>query len=75
MGHPRQKEVQLKEGRTDEWTDRFPLLPLIINHILLKQGTGTADHLLGCYFIFFLNYMATTTLPTQNTRHAVHYAS
>ena len=28
------------------------LLPLNLNHILLKQGTGTADHLppLGCYF-------------------------
>ena len=28
------------------------LLPLNLNHILLKQGTGTADHVLplGCYF-------------------------
>jgi len=28
------------------------LLPLNLNHTLLKQGTGTADHLLllGCYF-------------------------
>ena len=51
-------------GWTDGWTDSpcvlqdfvpfgaAALLPLNINHILLKQGTGTADHLLplGCYY-------------------------
>ena len=51
------------DGRTDGRTD-FPcvlqdfvpfgaaaLLPFNLNHTLLKQGTGTADHLLplGCY--------------------------
>ena len=32
------------------------LLPLNLNHTLLKQGTGTADHLLplGCYFSFIV---------------------
>ena len=31
------------------------LLPFNSNHTLLKQGTGTADHLLplGCYYFFF----------------------
>ena len=30
------------------------LLPFNSNHTLLKQGTGTADHLLplGCYYFF-----------------------
>ena len=51
-------------GRTDGRTDSpcvlqdfvpfgaAALLPLNLNHTLLKQGTGTADHLLplGCYF-------------------------
>ena len=47
-------------GRTDSpcvLQDLVPfgaaaLLPLNLNPILLKQGTGTADHLLplGCYF-------------------------
>ena len=50
--------------RMDGWTDSpcvlhdfvpfgaAALLPLNLNHTLLKQGTGTADHLLplGCYF-------------------------
>ena len=53
-------------GRTDERTDEqkspcvlqdfvsfgaAALLPLNLNHIPLKQGTSTADHLLplGCY--------------------------
>ena len=50
------------DGRTDSpcvLQDFVPfgaaaLLPLNLNHILLKQGTGTADHLppLGCYFVF-----------------------
>ena len=48
------------DGRTDSpcvLQDFVPfgaaaLLPLNLNHFLLKQGTGTADHLLplGCYF-------------------------
>ena len=49
--------------RTDGWMERradFPcstaaaLLPFNSNHTLLKQGTGTADHLLplGCYYFF-----------------------
>ena len=44
------------DGRTDGQTDFISfraaaLLPLNLNHTLLKQGTGTADHLLplGCY--------------------------
>ena len=47
------------DGRTDSpcvLQDFVPfgaaaLLPLNLNHFLLKQGTGTADHLLplGCY--------------------------
>ena len=47
------------DGRTDSpcvLQDFVPfgaaaLLPLNLNHTLLKQGTGTADHLLplGCY--------------------------
>ena len=50
------------EGRTDSpgvLQDFVPfgaaaLLPLNLNHFLLKQGTGTADHLLplGCYYIY-----------------------
>ena len=58
------------DGRTDGRTD-FPcvlqdfvpfgaaaLLPFNLNHSLLKQGTGTADHLLplGCYFIVFFDF-------------------
>ena len=49
------------DGRTDSpcvLQDFVPfgaaaLLPLNLNHFLLKQGTGTADHLLplGCYLI------------------------
>ena len=49
------------DGRTDSpcvLQDFVPfgaaaLLPLNLNHFLLKQGTGTADHLLplGCYFL------------------------
>ena len=48
------------DGRTDSpcvLQDFVPfgaaaLLPLNLNHFLLKQGTGTADHLLplGCYY-------------------------
>ena len=52
-------------GRTDGRTDSpcvlqdfvpfgaAALLPLNLNHFLLKQGTGTADHLLplGCYSV------------------------
>ena len=48
------------DGRTDSpcvLQDFVPfgaaaLLPFSLNHILLKQGTGTADHLLplGCYY-------------------------
>ena len=46
------------DGRTDGWTDSpyvlqdfvpfgaAALVPLNLNHTLLKQGTGTADHLL-----------------------------
>ena len=32
------------------------LLPLNLNHILLKQSKGTADHLLplGCYGLYWL---------------------
>ena len=54
------------DGRMDGWTGRTDspcilqefvpfgaaaLLPLNLSHTLLKQGTGTADHLLplGCY--------------------------
>ena len=51
------------DGRTDGRTDSpcvlqdfvpfgaAALLPLNLNHVPLKQGTGTADHLLplGCY--------------------------
>ena len=50
------------DGRTDSpcvLQDFVPfgaaaLLPLNLNHILLKQGTGTAVHLLplGCYSCF-----------------------
>ena len=49
------------EGRTDSpcvLQDFVPfgaaaLLPLNLNHTLLKQGMGTADHLLplGCYLV------------------------
>ena len=53
------------DGRTDGRTDSpcvlqdfvpfgaAALLPLNLNHFLLKQGTGTADHLLplGCYYL------------------------
>ena len=53
------------DGRTDGRTDSpcvlqdfvpfgaAALLPLYLNHTQLKQGMGTADHLLplGCYFI------------------------
>ena len=49
------------DGRTDSpcvLQDFVPfgaaaLLPSNLHHILLKQGTGTADHLLplGCYFL------------------------
>ena len=61
-------EGRQKEGWTDRWTD-FPcvlqdfvpfgaaaLLPLNLNYLLLKQGTGTADHLLplGCYYFSYL---------------------
>ena len=57
------------DRRTDGWTDRFlyvlqdfvpfeaaALLPLNLNHVLLKQGMGTADHLLplGCYCKYLL---------------------
>ena len=55
------------DRRMDGWTDSpcvlqdfvsfgaAALLPLNHNHFLLKQGTGTADHLLplGCYSTFF----------------------
>ena len=59
------------DGQADGWTDgrtdspcvlqdfvpfgAAALLPLNLNHTLLKQGTGTADHLppLGCYFLLF----------------------
>ena len=56
------------DGRTDSpcvLQDFVPfgaaaLLPLNLQHFLLKQGTGTADHLLplGCYcfLLFFLSY-------------------
>ena len=58
------------DGRTDGWTDSpcvlqdfdpfgaAGLLPLNLNHTLLKQGTGTTDHLLplGCYQRFQLHY-------------------
>ena len=54
------------DGQMDGWTGRWTevrvlldfvpfrdaaLLPLNLNQFLLKQGTGTADHLLplGCY--------------------------
>ena len=61
-GHPGQKEGR-QDGRTDGRTDSpcvlqdfvpfgaAALLPLDLNCTLLKQGTGTADHLLplGCY--------------------------
>ena len=56
-------EGEQTEGRADGWTDSpcvlqdfilfgaAALLPLNLNLILLKQGTGTTDHLLplGCY--------------------------
>ena len=56
------------DGRTDGRTDSpcvlqdfipfgaAALLPLNLNHTLLKQGTGTADHLLplGCYSVLFI---------------------
>ena len=52
-----------KDGQTDSpcvLQDFVPfgaaaLLPFNLNHFLLKQGTGTADHLLplGCYFLSF----------------------
>ena len=40
------------------------LLPLNLNHTLLKQGTGTADHLLplGCYCITAPAQPSTTVL-------------
>ena len=54
------REGRQTDGRTDSpcvLQDFVPfgaaaLLPLNLNHFLLKQGTGTADHLLplGCYF-------------------------
>ena len=64
------------DRRLDEQTDRFPLCstdfvplgaaaphPLNLNHILLKQGTGTADHLLplGCYHLFY-DFISLTSL-------------
>ena len=59
-------EGRQTEGRTDKRTDSpcvlqdcvpfgaAALLPLNLNRFLLKQGTGTADHLLplGCYSSF-----------------------
>ena len=60
------------DGRTDSpcvLQDFVPfgaaaLLPLNLHHFLLKQGTGTADHLLplGCYFVF-LRSLASLLLP------------
>ena len=57
------------DGRMDGWTDSpcvlqdfvsfgaAALLPLNLNHFLLKQGTDTADHLLplGCYYPCFFD--------------------
>ena len=53
------REGRQTDGRTDSpcvLQDFVPfgaaaLLPFNLNHLLLKQGTGTADHLLplGCY--------------------------
>ena len=64
------------DGQMDRWTDSpcvlqdfvpfgaADLLPLNLNHSLLKQGTGTADHLLplGCYF-FFLSFFLLFFFP------------
>ena len=58
------------DGRMDRCTDSpwvlqdfipfraAALLPLNLNHTLLKQGRATADHLLplGCYFISFSSF-------------------
>ena len=43
------------------------LLPLNLNHTLLKQGTDTADHLLplGCYFLLPL----VTAFSKQHQEH------
>ena len=61
------------DGRTDSpcvLQDFVPfgaaaLLPLNLNHILLKQGTGTADHLLplGCYWHCCFFYLYDTMYP------------
>ena len=45
------------------------LLPLNVNHKLLQQGTGTADHLLplGCYYFSFF-YWAAAPKGTKSCR-------
>ena len=77
-------------GRTDGWMDGwtdFPcvlqdfvpfgaaaLLPFNLNHTLLKQGTGTADHLLplGCYYFLGLDeqffFMTAPCAPKHDIR-------
>ena len=61
----RRKADRRTDRRTDGQTDSpcvlqnfvpfgaTALLPVNLNYTLLKQGTGTADHLLplGCYFL------------------------
>ena len=75
------------DGRTDSpcvLQDFVPfgaaaLLPLNLNHILLKQGTGTADHLLplGCYFflqfLFFL--LGTEVMVIYHRARSVFFIS
>ena len=70
-------------GRTDGWADSpcvlqdfvpfeaAALLPLNLNHTLLKQGTGAADHLppLGCYSPFVLK----AKLSSHERRFADHH--
>ena len=65
------------DGRTDSpcvLQDFVPfgaaaLLPLNLNHILLKQGTGTAVHLLpfSCYFSFFYFEVQKAALEVAST--------
>ena len=62
----------LMDGRTDSpcvLQEFVPfgaatLLPLNLHHFLLKQGTGTADHLLplGCYSLSFFPFFSLSLL-------------
>ena len=66
MGRGDERTDEPMDGWTDRWTDcpcvlqdfvpfgAAALLPLNLNHTVLQQGMGTADHLLRleCYHFF-----------------------